>query len=82
MDDIVIIIIFQASRKLQSMYLSSNYLTMLPSSLFSNHRGLKLVDVSGNLLTSLPEQLFQRTSLEIFRASSNRLTEIPIKVCQ
>jgi Leucine-rich repeat (LRR) protein len=32
-----------------------------------------------NLLDSFPEQLFQRTSLEIFKASHNRLTEIPIK---
>ena len=72
--------IFQTSRKLQSIHLNSNILTTIPSSLFSNHRSLKLVDLSNNLLESLPEQLFQRTSLGIFKASDNHLAEIPVKV--
>jgi Leucine-rich repeat (LRR) protein len=70
---------FFASKKLQEVYLNNNALSDLNPGLFGNHRDLRMVDLSWNHLSTLPEQMFQRTSLEIFRATNNRLNEIPIK---
>ena len=70
---------FMAARKLQSVFLQDNNLTEVNPSLFNSQKHLQEVDFSSNKFESLPEQLFQRTSLEIFKASGNRLTEIPIK---
>ncbi len=66
-------------RKLLSVRLDHNNLTSLSLSLFSSQSRLRFVDVSSNRLETLPETLFQRTSLEIFLAADNRLSEIPIK---
>ena len=58
---------------------NNNNLETLDAMLFNSQTRLQYVDLSHNSIKSLPEQLFQRTDLEMFRASDNKLTEIPIK---
>ncbi len=70
---------FMACRRLKSVDFAFNRLSSLHPTLFNGKTRLSYVDVSGNALTSLPEQLFQRTSLQIFKAADNKLTEIPVK---
>lgn len=70
---------FMAARKLKAVYLQNNNLESLSPTMFSSQHRLSFVDFSFNALKTLPERLFQRTQLQVFRANSNRLTEIPVK---
>lgn len=70
---------FMAARRLKSVDLRHNKLEDLHPTLFNGKTRLCYVDVSVNSLSRLPEQLFQRTSLQIFKAARNKLTEIPVK---
>lgn len=70
---------FGAASKLTTLYLNHNRLNEIHGKLFRNQKRLQYVDLSWNKLETIPEELFLRTSLEIFKVTHNRLSEIPVK---
>ncbi|KAH3744221.1 leucinerich repeat kinase [Pelomyxa schiedti] len=63
--------------KLTCLNLSHNYLTEIPSSLFTKLTSLTNVDLSWNKLTSIPENINHLTTLMEFNLEHNAIVSLP-----
>ncbi|KAF6164883.1 hypothetical protein GIB67_017086 [Kingdonia uniflora] len=66
-------------KSLALLFLSQNYLTVLPSSLGAL-TSLKQLEIANNKLTGLPAEIGHLTQLETLKANNNRIASLPLSI--